>query len=70
MADYPKCGKCCYFRTLAERDWCMLYRTYRDFDSVKCLDYKEGTRFKALTMQALEESQKLSYEERKEKYSD
>lgn len=37
---YPCCGNCEHIREIAGKLMCGKFLKFRDFDSVKCLDYK------------------------------
>ena len=38
--SYPRCGNCIHIRTMGSYLMCSKHRLIRDFDSVKCVDYK------------------------------
>lgn len=37
---YPCCGNCAFIREAAFKLMCKKYLTYRDYDSIKCMEYK------------------------------
>lgn len=38
--EYPQCGNCEHIREIAGRLMCDKYKEFRDFDDVKCIEYK------------------------------